>query len=36
MSRKELIDKANVGEQRYSESFLISQASGKSSLRVWA
>ena len=36
MSRKESIDKVNAGERRYSESFLISQVSGKSSLRVWA
>ena len=36
MSRKESMDRANAGERRYSESFLISWESGKSSRRVWA
>ena len=36
MLRKELMDKAKVGEWRYSESFLMSRALGKSSRRVWA
>ena len=35
MLRKESMHKVKVGERRYSESFLISWASGKSSRRVW-
>ena len=36
MSRKESIDKAKAGEQRYLESFLMSQALEKSSRSIWA